>query len=145
MQLHGARVRGCLHDFIKRPSPRRRPAAAARSLRRSRPSGHPKYSAPGARWDWPAVCCNGTACANTGLLRNAAWSTLCGRACSAGSQSGAADSTCTSLTWSTVRSAQEAGRGDVLHAFADDMALAWGGAERRRPVAWPINMRMGRR
>lgn len=47
-------------------------------------------------------------------------------------------------TWSAVRSAREAGREQLLTAFADDIAAAWGDAGRRRLVRWPINMRIGR-
>ena len=47
-------------------------------------------------------------------------------------------------TWSAVRSAKEAGREELLMAFANDIAEAWGDPNRRRPIAWPINMRIGR-
>lgn len=47
-------------------------------------------------------------------------------------------------TWSAVRSAKEAGRDDLLTAFANDIGAAWGDPDRRRPVRWPINMRIGR-
>lgn len=47
-------------------------------------------------------------------------------------------------TWSAVRSAMEAGREDLLIAFANDIGAAWGDPNRRRPVRWPINMRIGR-
>lgn len=47
-------------------------------------------------------------------------------------------------TWSAVRRAREAGREDILHAFADEFAEAWGDAGLRRPVAWPIKMRVGK-
>jgi hypothetical protein len=43
-----------------------------------------------------------------------------------------------------VRSAREAGREDLLIAFANDIGAAWGDPNRRRPVRWPINMRIGR-
>ena len=46
-------------------------------------------------------------------------------------------------TWSAVRSAREAGREDLLLAFADDLGAAWGDPDRKRPVSWPINMRIG--
>ncbi len=46
-------------------------------------------------------------------------------------------------TWSAVRSAREAGRAELLTAFADDLAAAWGDPARTRPVCWPINMRIG--
>jgi len=48
------------------------------------------------------------------------------------------------LTWSAVLSAREAGREDLLAAFAADITAAWGDPQRRRPVSWPINMRIGR-
>jgi hypothetical protein len=47
-------------------------------------------------------------------------------------------------TWSAVRSAREAGREDLLLAFANDIGAAWGDPNRRRPLRWPINMRIGR-
>lgn len=47
-------------------------------------------------------------------------------------------------TWSAVRNAKEAGRDDLLMAFANDIGAAWGDPDRRRPVRWPINMRIGR-
>jgi SAM-dependent methyltransferase len=47
-------------------------------------------------------------------------------------------------TWSAVRSAREAGREDLLHGFAEDMAKRWGDPAARHPVSWPINMRIGR-
>lgn len=47
-------------------------------------------------------------------------------------------------TWSAVRSAREAGQGRLLLAFADDVARAWGDPGARRPIRWPVNMRIGR-
>jgi SAM-dependent methyltransferase len=47
-------------------------------------------------------------------------------------------------TWSAVRSAREAGRDDLLGAFADDMAAAWGDPQRRHVIVWPVSMRLGR-
>ena len=47
-------------------------------------------------------------------------------------------------TWSAVRSARQAGREDLLQRFAADLAERWGAAATRRPVSWPINMRIGR-
>jgi SAM-dependent methyltransferase len=47
-------------------------------------------------------------------------------------------------TWSAVRNAKEAGRDDLLMAFANDIGAAWGDPDRKRPVRWPINMRIGR-
>jgi SAM-dependent methyltransferase len=48
-------------------------------------------------------------------------------------------------TWSAVRSVREAGREDILHCFAEDLAILWGDPSRRREVRWPINMRLGKR
>lgn len=47
-------------------------------------------------------------------------------------------------TWSAVRSAREAGREDLLHRFAADMAERWGEPATRHRMSWPINMRIGR-
>lgn len=47
-------------------------------------------------------------------------------------------------TWSAVRRARAAGRGDVLDRFTADLAASWGEPDRRRPVVWPIRMRLGR-
>lgn len=47
-------------------------------------------------------------------------------------------------TWSAVRSAREAGREAILTTFADDLTALWGDENTQRPVAWPINMRIGR-
>jgi len=47
-------------------------------------------------------------------------------------------------TWSAVRQAQEAGRDDLLNAFATDFAALWGDSAKRRRVSWPIAMRLGR-
>jgi SAM-dependent methyltransferase len=47
-------------------------------------------------------------------------------------------------TWSAVRSAREAGKEELLVAFANDIAQAWGDPNLRRTIAWPINMRIGR-
>ncbi len=48
------------------------------------------------------------------------------------------------LTWSATRSAREAGRDALLMAFFDDIAALWGDPNAKRPVSWPINMRIGR-
>lgn len=48
-------------------------------------------------------------------------------------------------TWSAVRAAIEAGRQDLLLRFANDIAQAWGDQDTTRAIAWPINMRIGRR
>lgn len=47
-------------------------------------------------------------------------------------------------TWSAVRRAREAGREDILRAFADELAARWGEPSARRAVVWPINMRSGK-
>ena len=48
------------------------------------------------------------------------------------------------LTWSAVRRAREAGREDVLRRFAGDISAAWGDEDTRRPITWPVRMRLGR-
>ena len=48
------------------------------------------------------------------------------------------------LTWSATRSAREAGKDALLMAFFDDLAALWGDPNAKRPVSWPINMRIGR-
>lgn len=47
-------------------------------------------------------------------------------------------------TWSAIRSAREAGKEALLTGFAADLAVAWGDPDARRPVHWPINMRIGK-
>ena len=47
-------------------------------------------------------------------------------------------------TWSAVRSARESGQEALLLAFARDLGEAWGDPALKRPVSWPINMRIGR-
>ena len=47
-------------------------------------------------------------------------------------------------TWSAVRSARAAGREDLLHRFAADIAAPWGDPTTRHSITWPINMRIGR-
>lgn len=47
-------------------------------------------------------------------------------------------------TWSAVRSAREAGQEALLLAFARDIGAAWGDPGVKRPISWPINMRIGR-
>lgn len=46
-------------------------------------------------------------------------------------------------TWSAVRAATEAGRGDILQSFAVDLAELWGDPEAARTVRWPLGMRVG--
>jgi len=48
------------------------------------------------------------------------------------------------LTWSAVRRAREAGKETLLTSFADELANAWGAPTLRRPVRWPISMRIGK-
>lgn len=48
------------------------------------------------------------------------------------------------LTWSATRSAREAGKDALLMAFFDDIAALWGDPNAKRPVSWPINMRIGK-
>lgn len=47
-------------------------------------------------------------------------------------------------TWSAVRHANESGQGEVLMRFADDLAAAWGDGAHRRPIRWPLNMKIGK-
>lgn len=47
-------------------------------------------------------------------------------------------------TWSAIRQAQDAGQGDLLTDFADDLSRLWGAADRSRRVVWPVAMRIGR-
>lgn len=47
-------------------------------------------------------------------------------------------------TWSAVRNAREAGKASLLSDFAQDLADAWGDPGRKRPISWPINMRLGK-
>ncbi len=47
-------------------------------------------------------------------------------------------------TWSATQRAIEAGREDILETFATDLSRLWGADGRKRPVVWPVNMRLGR-
>ncbi len=47
-------------------------------------------------------------------------------------------------TWSAARNARESGHRDLLERFAADVETDWGRPEERRPVAWPLHMRLGR-
>ncbi len=47
-------------------------------------------------------------------------------------------------TWSAVRNAKEVGHENVLQSFAADIAKAWGDPNTKRPIVWPINMRIGK-
>lgn len=47
-------------------------------------------------------------------------------------------------TWSAVRSAREASQEHMLADFASDLTAAWGDPDTKRPVQWPLNMRLGR-
>ncbi|MFD1259936.1 class I SAM-dependent methyltransferase [Entomomonas asaccharolytica] len=46
-------------------------------------------------------------------------------------------------TWSAVQQALEKGREDILQLFANDITVMWGDPMLNRPIAWPINMRVG--
>lgn len=46
-------------------------------------------------------------------------------------------------TWSAVKKAEAAGKGEILNAFAADIRQLWGRAEQPRTIVWPINMRIG--
>ena len=46
-------------------------------------------------------------------------------------------------TWSAVRRAREAGKEELLSAFARDMTRLWGDPVQARPIRWPIAMRLG--
>ena len=47
-------------------------------------------------------------------------------------------------TWSAVAKAREAGQDARLLQFYRELSDLWGPASTRRPVLWPINMRIGR-
>lgn len=47
-------------------------------------------------------------------------------------------------TWSAVRRVNEAGRDDILDTFVRDLSDIWGDPMKKRPVSWPIKMRLGR-
>jgi hypothetical protein len=46
-------------------------------------------------------------------------------------------------TWSAVRRIEEVGREDILKTFSEELADIWGDPQNKRPVVWPINMRLG--
>ncbi|WP_331371886.1 class I SAM-dependent methyltransferase [Sinorhizobium chiapasense] len=46
-------------------------------------------------------------------------------------------------TWSAVRRVNDAGREDILTGFVRDISELWGDPTRKRPVSWPVNMRLG--
>ncbi len=46
-------------------------------------------------------------------------------------------------TWSAVQRLSDAGRDDILAAFAGELAALWGEPTSSRLVTWPINMRVG--
>lgn len=46
-------------------------------------------------------------------------------------------------TWSATRRVEQAGREDIVAAFARDLEQLWGPPETARPVRWPIKMRLG--
>lgn len=47
-------------------------------------------------------------------------------------------------TWSAVRKAREAGQDALLLDFASDLAGLWSDPQVKRPVVWPIAMRIGK-
>ena len=47
-------------------------------------------------------------------------------------------------TWTAVRIARDSEREDLLNRFAADIAELWGEPKARRPISWPINMRIGK-
>lgn len=47
-------------------------------------------------------------------------------------------------TWSAVYRAREAGQGDILSHFAQDIAGAWGDPTTCRPIHWPVSVRIGK-
>lgn len=47
-------------------------------------------------------------------------------------------------TWSAVRDAAEAGRGDLYERFAEEVATVWPDPDETRRVRWPIAIRLGR-
>lgn len=48
-------------------------------------------------------------------------------------------------TWSAVRRFRDQTGEDPVASILPDLSTAWGAADRRRPVSWPISMRVGRR
>ncbi|MBE1236560.1 methyltransferase domain-containing protein [Phaeovibrio sulfidiphilus] len=46
-------------------------------------------------------------------------------------------------TWSAVRNARNAGCGTILARFSADLSALWGDPETRRPVCWPLTVRLG--
>ncbi|MEV0298549.1 methyltransferase domain-containing protein [Nocardia sp. NPDC050710] len=46
-------------------------------------------------------------------------------------------------TWSAVRRVDDAGKPEVLHAFAEELTDLWGDPMKPRQVSWPVNMRIG--
>lgn len=47
-------------------------------------------------------------------------------------------------TWSAVQRLLEAGHEEVLQAFTREISALWGEPTSRRPLTWPINMRVGK-
>ena len=47
-------------------------------------------------------------------------------------------------TWSATRAAREAGQQALLTVFAGELAALWGDPANKRPLSFPINMRIGR-
>ena len=46
-------------------------------------------------------------------------------------------------TWSAIRRLEQAGRDDIRAAFVEDITALWGDPARRRPVSWPVSLRLG--
>ena len=46
-------------------------------------------------------------------------------------------------TWSAVRQVENAGKPEILHAFATDLAAHWGDPAATRPVTWPVTTKVG--
>lgn len=46
-------------------------------------------------------------------------------------------------TWSAVQRVNKAGKVEILTHFSSDISRLWGDPESKRPVSWPINMRVG--
>ena len=47
-------------------------------------------------------------------------------------------------TWSAVQKFKEKRNFDPVEAFAQDLNQVWGKPEEKKPIQWPINMRVGR-
>lgn len=47
-------------------------------------------------------------------------------------------------TWSAVRNARDAGKGELIASFVKEMAALWGDEKNTHRITWPIAMRLGR-